>query len=97
MRIFVRSLAKYFIILLQLMFGQNKKMPPFSRDARVHVVTHPASHAVKSFLACSDLLRSLLSRLKILANFVLQISVAPAFVLLFSSLVPMEIMASLVM
>lgn len=93
----MRSLAKYFITLMQLMFGQNKKMPPFSRDSRVRVVTHPVPPAVKSFSACSDLLRSLLSRLKILANFVLQISVAPAFVRLFSSLVPMEIMVSLVM
>lgn len=46
---------------------------------------------------CYDLLRNLLGRLKILVNFVLQISVAPTFVLLFSRLVPMEIMASLVM
>lgn len=38
-----------------------------------------------------------MTRLKILVNFVLQTAVNSAFTLVFSSLVPMEIMASLVM
>jgi hypothetical protein len=38
-----------------------------------------------------------MTRLKILVNFVLQTAVVPALALVFSSLVPMEIMASFVM